>query len=180
MILPLRLAWLLRRRLDIVQGPEKPPVPTFTFEPPARPVDSFWVHCSASDKPEHDNIATIRSWHLARGWKDVGYHWVIVKSGQVIEGRPARQIPAAQKGHNVGALAVCVTGKRVFAEAQFEALRMLARAVQNAYDYPLRFRGHCEVSSKLCPVFRYREVLDLDEHGHLSSSPSYLLSKGNV
>jgi hypothetical protein len=165
MILPLRIAWLLRRRLDIVDGPPKAPEPCINFEPPKRVVTTFWVHCSASDKPEHDNVATIRRWHLARGFNDIGYHWVIVKSGEVLAGRSVSQIPAAQKGHNNFALAVCVTGKRVFSPAQFEALNELADAVEVAYDYPIRFRGHNEVSSKLCPVFRFREVLGLDQDG---------------
>lgn len=171
MILPLRIAWLLRRRPDIVQPSPPRPDPCIAFDRPERMVTSFWVHCSASDNPAHDNIATIRRWHLARGFNDVGYQWVIVKSGVIVAGRSPEVIPAAQKNHNVGALAVCVTGNRVFSEAQFASLRALAHAVQAAYDYPIRVRGHCEVSVKLCPVFNYREVLGLDGDGYLQPQP---------
>ena len=171
MILPLRVAWLLRRKLAIVEGPPaheaKVPAPYIPFDRPERFVDTTWVHCSASDNPQHDNIATIRRWHLDRGFNDVGYHWVILKSGQVIPGRTPERMPAAQKGHNKRALAVCVTGKRIFSPAQFESLNVLADVIEVAYDdQQIRFRGHCEVSSKLCPVFDYRAVLGLDKDGY--------------
>ena len=48
---------------------------------PLRPIDRVFVHCSASDYPQHDNVATMRQWHLERGWSDVGYHFFIRKDG---------------------------------------------------------------------------------------------------
>ena len=62
------------------------------FRKPARHVDRVFLHCSASDDPDHDDIATIRSWHVdGNGWSDVGYHYFIRK------GRDARRraVPGA-------------------------------------------------------------------------------------
>ena len=46
-----------------------------------RHIDTIFLHCSASDNPEYDNVAVIRRWHLARGWSDCGYHYYIPKNG---------------------------------------------------------------------------------------------------
>jgi peptidoglycan hydrolase-like protein with peptidoglycan-binding domain len=44
-------------------------------------------------------------------------------------------------------------------------VRQLCREIDEAYDGQVTFHGHCEVSSKSCPVFAYREVLGLDASG---------------
>lgn len=139
------------------------------FIKPTRPVHSTWIHCSASDQAAHDDVAVMRRWHLERGWNDVGYHFFIRKSGDVQAGRNLEQIPAAQAGHNTGAIAVCLHGLEVqlFTEAQLNTLRALAQAINVAYDLEMRFRGHREVSVKTCPVFNYQLALGLDEEGRL-------------
>ena len=137
-----------------------------------RPVHTVFIHCSASDNPKHDNIKTIRSWHADRGFNDVGYHYFIQSSGNIQKGRDLEKIPAAQKGYNTGSIAICLHGLTTFTEEQFEALRELCHAINDAYawkDVKIRFRGHCEVSSKTCPVFDYKTVLNLDDFGWMNA-----------
>lgn len=139
---------------------------------PDRPVHTVFLHCSASDRPAHDDVEVLRRWHLARGWRDIGYHFVITQDGKVHEGRPVEEVPAAQKGHNEGTIAVCLTGLERFTAAQFGSLRVLCQCLDGAYEeHDLRFRGHCEVSRKRCPVFDYRAVLGLDERGYMREVP---------
>jgi murein L,D-transpeptidase YcbB/YkuD len=64
------------------------------FAKPERAVDRVFLHCSASDRPEHDNVETRRTWHLARGWSDVGYHYFNRKDGTVEDGRSVDLTPA--------------------------------------------------------------------------------------
>ena len=144
------------------------------FARPARHVDRVFLHCSASDNPDHDDIATIRSWHVdERGWSDVGYHYFIGSDGALQEGRPLERTPAAQAGHNAGTIAVCLHGLAAenFTDDQFRTLTALAREIDEAYAGRVTFHGHCEVSSKSCPVFPYREVLGLDVTGRMTGSP---------
>ena len=144
------------------------------FTRPARHVDRVFLHCSASDNPDHDDIATIRSWHVnERGWSDVGYHYFIRSDGALQEGRPLERTPAAQAGHNAGTIAVCLHGLAAenFTDDQFRTLTALAREIDEAYAGRVTFHGHCEVSSKSCPVFPYREVLGLDGAGRMTGSP---------
>ena len=138
------------------------------FSKPRRKVSRVFVHCSASDRKSHDNLATIRRWHVkGRGWSDVGYHYVITQDGKVHEGRPLRRIPAAQRGHNTGSLAICCTGHRRFTARQMRSLIDLCMEIHEAYGARVTFHGHREVANKACPVFGYRSVLALDSNGRM-------------
>lgn len=152
------------------------PGETRPFRRTDRTIHSVFVHCSASDNPEHDDVSVIRAWHTnpvdrrGRGWKDVGYHFFVTKDGTVQPGRPVEQTPAAQIGHNAGTIAISLHGleERRFTQPQLDSLIALCRAIETAYDGPLlRFRGHCEVANKACPVINYRQVLGLNAGGYL-------------
>ncbi len=142
------------------------------FRKPQRVVERVFLHCSASDNEDHDDVKVIRAWHTkpkpkGRGWSDIGYHYFIQKSGTVQKGRPLGRTPAAQRGHNTGTIAICLHGleESRFTTAQFRSVIALTRAIDHAYDGQVSFHGHCEVAAKACPVFPYRKVLGLDEHG---------------
>ncbi len=139
------------------------------FEKPKRNVHTVFIHCSATDNPAHDDINVIKSWHLNRGFSDVGYHYFIHKNGGLSAGRSLEIDPAAQRGHNTGTIAICVHGlaEDKFTELQYNTLKYLVYSIQMEYVPPLRVRGHCEVSPKACPVFDYKTVLSLDENGHI-------------
>ena len=145
------------------------------FQKPARHVDRVFLHCSASDDPDHDDIETIRDWHVGeRGWSDVGYHYFIRSDGTLQEGRPLERIPAAQAGHNAGTVAICLHGlaEENFTGAQYRALAALAREIGGALAGNVTFHGHREVSAKSCPVFPYRAVLGLDGTGRMTGLPT--------
>ena len=52
----------------------------------------------------------IRKWHLAKGWKDIGYHFVIRLNGAIEQGRPVEQVGAHVQGHNSTTIGVCYVG----------------------------------------------------------------------
>jgi|TARA_Y100000034_G_C6868883_1_gene396367 hypothetical protein len=138
------------------------------FEAPKREVNKVFLHCSASDRERHSDVSVIRRWHLDRGWNDVGYHFFITRSGIVQTGRPLNDVPAAQHGHNKGSIAICVHGDNQFADEQLNALKSLCMAIRAAYgDKKVTFHGHCEVSSKTCPNFDYKTILNLTPKGFM-------------
>jgi hypothetical protein len=140
------------------------------FTKPRRKVSKVYIHCSASDRPEHDDVSVMREWHtVGNGWNDVGYHYFIRKDGLVQAGRPLEVIPAAQKGHNRRSIAICLHGldKARFTERQFSSLRHLCAQIYTAYDGNVTFHGHREVAAKACPVFDYQKVLGLDSAGRM-------------
>ncbi len=145
------------------------------FRRPSREVDRVFLHCSASDVADHDDISVMRDWHVnGNGWSDVGYHYFIRKDGKVQEGRPLEKTPAAQRGHNAGTIAICCHGLKVenFTQAQYASVVDLCSQINRAYDGEVTFHGHCEVSSKACPVYPYKQVLGLDEEGYMREEPN--------
>lgn len=147
---------------------------SYTFRKPKRPVTRIFLHCSASDNPAHDNVATMDKWHKERGWSGVGYHLFIRKSGLLEIGRDIEVTPAAQAGNNTGTIAICLHGLKVenFTQAQFNTLKTLCDQINGAYGGKVTFHGHCEVARKACPVFDYRKVLGLDAKGKLPVRPT--------
>ncbi|CAB4141079.1 lysozyme [uncultured Caudovirales phage] len=138
------------------------------FKKPKRTVTRAFLHCSASNKPEHDNPNVIGKWHRERGFSSIGYHFVITKDGSVWTGRDIEFTPAAQQGNNRATIAICLTGLAEFSEAQFKSLRDLCHEINEEYESEITFHGHCEVSAKSCPVFDYRQVLNLSPDGRLN------------
>lgn len=139
------------------------------FEKLDRPVDRVFIHCSASDKEVdgEELVALITDWHRARKFNGIGYHFVGDKTGAILAGRDLELIPAAQKGHNAGTIAICVHGL-VFPDnwtksAQAGSLINLCASISTAYSGLMAFWGHNEVNSnKTCPVFDHAALLGLD------------------
>ena len=75
-----------------------------------RPIDTIIIHCSAT-KPSMDiGAEEIDDWHRARGWAQIGYHYVIRRDGAIEHGRPVEVMGAHVKGHNTGSIGVCYIG----------------------------------------------------------------------
>jgi len=67
------------------------------------------IHCSDSPH-DHHGVDVIRDWHVReRGWSDIGYHWVIERSGDLKIGRSESIAGAHTKGHN-DEIGLCLCG----------------------------------------------------------------------
>lgn len=138
-----------------------------SIKKPNRVVSRVFLHCSASDRPQDDNPQTIEKWHIARKFKEIGYHFYIDKGGNIFEGRSLNTNPAAQVGHNANTIAICLGGlkKENFTIQQKRALIALCLHLEHLIK-ELTFHGHKEVNpNKECPVFDYKKWLDLSPHG---------------
>lgn len=141
------------------------------FVKPRRSINRVFIHCSASDNPEHDNVATMDRWHKGRGWSGVGYHFFIRKDGTVERGRDINKIPAAQRGHNTDTIAICLHGleKSKFTVKQKSALIGLCQQINDQCSPYVTFHGHNEVANKACPVIDYKSVLNLNSDGKMGN-----------
>lgn len=142
------------------------------FQKPKRHVQRVFLHCSASDATgrayEDGGLRkTIDEWHKARGWSEIGYHYVIDKIGVVLVGRSLEKTPAAQVGHNTATIAICCHGLAQFPEIQLLRLKKLCQEINQAYGGQITFHGHREVANKACPVYDYKTLLGLDAHGYM-------------
>ena len=97
------------------------------------------IHCTATPEGKHFDVATIRRWHVKdRGWKDIGYHYVIYLDGSVHEGRPVEQAGAHTSGHNADSIGIVYVGgcdakmkaKDTLNEAQETAMVNLIKALR--------------------------------------------------
>ena len=103
------------------------------FSKPDRKVIKVFLHCSDSDIPEHDNIETITRWHVdENGWTYIGYQYVITQDGVVHKGRSLEIQTAAQYPFNRDTIAICLTGRYEFSEAQYDSLRELCSQIAEA------------------------------------------------
>ena len=64
----------------------------------------------------------IRSWHLDRGFSDIGYHYVIRRDGTQEDGRPIEQPGAHVQGHNAHSIGICLVGGRADDSPETEGL----------------------------------------------------------
>ena len=75
-----------------------------------RTITQIVIHCSATQEGANFQVDDIRRWHKQRGFRDVGYHYVITLNGDIQVGRPIEEIGAHVKGHNSHSIGVCYIG----------------------------------------------------------------------
>lgn len=133
-----------------------------------RAITHLVVHCSASQPDDKTDVATIRRWHLQRGFVDVGYHYVITVKGIVQKGRDESVAGAHVEGHNATSIGICLiggvdkAGKSVnnFSPAQLQALRTLLGQLKEKYP-KATVQGHRDFPGvkKDCPCFDVKDWL---------------------
>lgn len=115
------------------------------------------------DKPTREKVAEVRRWHISdRGWKDIGYHFLIDRNGTVALGRPIDQVGAHTQGHNTGTIGVSLFGgfgsaatdkfSDNFTQEQDKALRGVIKELSTLYKITT-VSGHNQYAAKACPGF---------------------------
>lgn len=117
-----------------------------------RQIKQIHIHCSATREGQAITADEIRKWHIARGWSDVGYHYII--GFQQIEfGRPLGRIPCSARGHNKYSAAICYIGgldsngkpKDTRTERQKELLIKMIKQLKHIYP-KATIHGHRDLS----------------------------------
>lgn len=126
-----------------------------------RSVNTIVIHASATPPSMNVDREDIWKWHVEeRGFDDVGYHYIILRSGQIQAGRKP-EIPGAHvRGHNSNSIGVCLIGgvneqgdpDCNYTAAQWQQAERLVRSL--AADYDADVVGHRDLDpSKDCPCF---------------------------
>lgn len=134
--------------------------------------DLIVVHCSATKPNQNIGAREIRQWHIQRGWKDIGYQYVIRRNGDVENGRPVDQIGAHAYGVNDKSVGICLVGgigstglaENNFTSVQLRVLRVLCTGLQKKYP-GAKVIGHRDVPgvTKDCPCFDVRSWYESDQ-----------------
>lgn len=127
-----------------------------------RLINEIIIHCTATPEGNDYTVEQIRQWHLARGFNDIGYHYVVHLDGTVEAGRAEALIGAHVAGHNTGTLGVVYVGgvetdgktaKDTRTPAQEAALMATCRALMAKYPAINKISGHNQYANKACPSF---------------------------
>lgn len=129
-----------------------------------RTINQIVVHYTATPENRHVTVQQIDQWHRARGWKKIGYHYVIYLDGSVNEGRKESEIGAHVKNHNRNSIGVCFVGglkegqkggSNTMNAAQESALIKLLKDLTKRYSGAVVL-GHKDLQATQCPAFDVR------------------------
>ena len=136
-----------------------------------RKITKIIVHCADTPDGRDDKAADIRRWHKARGFNDIGYHYVVDLDGTIEPGRDVTIAGAHTTGHNADSIGVCYIGgadtdmkpKDTRTEEQKTALRLLLKYLVQKYP-GAKIYGHRDFAQKACPSFdaktEYKELCE--------------------
>jgi len=121
------------------------------------------IHCSATRAIQDIGAKEIRSWHKAKGWRDIGYQFVIRRNGTVEKGRGVDEIGSHVQGYNAASVGICLVGglnndtyapEANYTPAQWSALKTLVAAMVKKYP-AAKVLGHRDFPkvAKACPCF---------------------------
>ena len=126
-----------------------------------RLVKEVIIHCSATRESQQVSVDTIRGWHLAKGWNDIGYHFYIDLDGTIHKGRDIDKIGAHCKGRNRNSIGICYCGgveadgktpKDTRTQEQKESLLHVLKTIKAMYPESMIY-SHNEFANKACPSF---------------------------
>lgn len=133
-----------------------------------RPITEIIIHCTAT-KPDFmakaklaARVAEIKRWHIANGWADIGYHFLIDRDGSVAVGRPLEKVGAHVKNRNTGTIGISLFGGHGsastdafldnFTPEQDASLRSLIADLHKRFG-KVPVTGHNQYAAKACPGF---------------------------
>lgn len=132
-----------------------------------RSISKIILHCTATPEGRDFTVDQIRQCHLARGFSDIGYHYVIYRDGSIHQGRPENVVGAHCTGQNTCSIGVCYVGGEVAdgshkpkdtrTPAQRRVLRELVASLQQKYP-GATVHCHYEFANKACPSFKLSEL----------------------
>lgn len=126
-----------------------------------REINRIVIHCADTTPSMDVGVKEIRQWHVAKGWSDIGYHYVITRNGVIEKGRPIEQRGAHVAGHNDDTIGVCLVGGYggAFDYTRTQMIALESLVMQLMLDHEaLIVCGHTDLDdSKTCPNFNVRE-----------------------
>lgn len=121
-----------------------------------RAINRIVIHCTATKEGIDYNVNYIRGLHLARGFNDIGYHFLIHLDGKIERGRPWDKIGAHAKGYNSDSIGIAYVGgvdykgtpKDTRTVAQIHSLRASVEIIKAQYPM-VQVDGHRDLSVDL-------------------------------
>lgn len=131
-----------------------------------RKITEIILHCSATPEGKDFRAADIDRWHRQKGWKCIGYNYVIDLDGKVEGGRSLEMSGAHTIGHNDKSIGICYIGgidgksnpKDTRTIPQKESMFALVRQLLLAFNLTIKdVHCHNEFANKACPSFKIEQ-----------------------
>lgn len=125
-----------------------------------RRIDLIIVHCTATPAGRDVTAADVDRWHRQRGFRSIGYHYLVRLDGRVEQGRSDAEVGAHCSGRNANSIGVCYAGGcdsrmnpvDTRTPEQCRALRELLAELKARYP-DAKICGHRDFAAKACPSF---------------------------
>lgn len=127
-----------------------------------RKINLIVIHCADTYARMDIGVKEIREWHLARGFNDIGYHYVVRRDGTIEAGRPLEKPGAHAAGYNSQSIGICYIGGKGDNDkpednrtpAQKQALHDLVNSLKQQFPQA-KIVGHRDLPDvqKACPCF---------------------------
>ena len=126
-----------------------------------RKIEKILIHCTATPEGRHVTVEQVTQWHRTRGFRTIGYHYLIYLDGSVHKGRAIDEVGAHCTGQNARSIGVCYVGgidsytlkpKDTRTYAQRKSMRKLVAELQARFP-GATVHGHREFAPKACPSF---------------------------
>jgi len=146
-----------------------------------REINRIIVHCSATPPSMDIGADEIRDWHTkprpgGRGWRDIGYHFVIRRDGTREPGRDLdkdgdifEEVGAHARGHNTDSIGICLVGgidgagksEANFTFMQYITLSTIISEIRNFHG-DIEVLGHRDLEgvNKDCPCFNVKAFME--------------------
>ena len=119
-----------------------------------RKIERIIIHCSASKEGQDLTVEQINKMHRQRGFKEIGYHFVIYRNGEIHDGRDIDKIGAHTTNYNTGSIGICYIGgldkngriKDTKTYQQENSLYILVRKLLEMYPTIKEVKGHRDYS----------------------------------
>ncbi|MBX4188110.1 MAG: peptidoglycan recognition protein family protein [Candidatus Doudnabacteria bacterium] len=122
----------------------------------------------------------IEAYHISKGWRGLGYNYVIQKDGSIWAGRPEYAEGAHTVGYNIKSLGICLTGNfdaTMPTEAQIASLKELLKTKAEQYNINLKnIVPHRKFAVKTC----YGNKLSDDWARNLITTPTPVVPVGKT
>ncbi|MDO4782548.1 MAG: N-acetylmuramoyl-L-alanine amidase [Capnocytophaga felis] len=136
-----------------------------------RTIKYIVVHCTATPEGREHTAQDIDRWHKAKGWRGIGYNYVIRLDGMIELGRDVDEVPAHVVGYNKSSIGIVyiggceknktlVNGKMIYkakdtrTQRQKESILHLLKDLKKLYP-TAQILGHRDFKgvNKACPSF---------------------------
>ena len=117
------------------------------------------IHCSAT-KPSMDiGLREIRDWHVKdNGWRDVGYHFIIRRNGEVELGRNIKDTAAHAAGYNHKSIGIAMVGGMAEDDSTENNFTVFVDLSFNSQDMSTGFDNAMTLAEKVYDKFHLTNI----------------------